>query len=51
LLVLGARDAALADPSGIEPPAMTSEEFDKTLSSVIARIGKLRSTSSLPKAA
>ncbi|MEA2767392.1 MAG: intracellular multiplication protein IcmO [Acetobacteraceae bacterium] len=51
LLVLGARDAALVDPPGVEPPAMTSEEFDKMLSSVIARIGKLRSTSSLPKAA
>ncbi len=51
LMVLGARDTALADPPAIEPPPMTSEEFDRLLSSIISRIETLRSPAAPPKAA
>jgi intracellular multiplication protein IcmO len=51
LLVLRARDIALADPSCVEPPPMTAEEFDNVLASVIGLIGKLRSAAPLQKAA
>ena len=50
LMVLGARDTALADPPGVEAPPMTPEEFEKLLSSIITRIGRLRSSATLPKA-
>jgi len=51
LLVLGARDTALADPPAIEPPPMTSEEFDRLLSSIISRIERLRSPAAQQKTA
>lgn len=51
LMTLGTRDTALADHPQVEPPPMTSEEFDRLLSSVITRIGSLRSSAALPKAA
>lgn len=51
LVTLGARDAALARATGVEPPPMPPEEFEKLLSSIISRIRKLRSRSALQKAA
>jgi intracellular multiplication protein IcmO len=51
LMILGARDTALADQPSVEPPPMTPEEFDKLLSSIITRIRRLRSTAALRKAA
>ena len=51
LMILGARDTALADQPSVEPPPMTPEEFDKLLSSIINHISRLRSTAALRKAA
>jgi hypothetical protein len=51
LVVLGARDTALADPTSVEPPSMAPEEFEKLLSSLVMRIRKLRSPAALSKAA
>ena len=43
LVVLGTRDAVLADTPGVEPPVMTQEDFEKVLSTILIRIEKLRS--------
>jgi intracellular multiplication protein IcmO len=43
LMVLGARDEALANRPNVEPPPMSADEFESLLASVIAQIGKLRS--------
>ena len=43
LVVLGTRDAVLADKPGVEPPVMTQEDFEKVLSTILIRIEKLRS--------
>ena len=51
LMVLAARDMALADPPSVEPPLMEPEAFENLLSSIITRIGRLRSSAALPKAA
>ena len=51
LLTLGTRDTAIADHPQVEPPPMTSGEFNRLLSSIITRIGALRSSAAFPKAA
>jgi intracellular multiplication protein IcmO len=51
LMTLAARDAALAEQPYVEPPPMTSEAFERLLSSIINHVGGLRSTTALTKAA
>ena len=51
LMVLGARDTALADLPGAEPPAMDPKQFENLLSAIVARIVSLRSAAALSKAA
>jgi intracellular multiplication protein IcmO len=51
LAILAKRDAALAAPIEIEPPAMTVETFQAHLAAVMRRLEALRDGTDLPRAA